>query len=324
MKTVQTVLSGTSSHDVQRWTPPDVSIPPPLSHDAPEPLVQPPTADEVAAIKEAARVQGNEAGYQAGYQAGYDTGERAAQETVEQDAEHERQARAAREAEQLAYQEDTLRETVAALESIAQALADPLANTADALEPELLALTTTLARRVIMEELRLRPELIQGVLRQALAQLPSRLHAVRVHVHPDEQATLAAYAASCDENLTWVADPAIERGGCLIDSGPSRIDASLDTRLRQSIDAIWGELEPPPSAPAEISDPVLDVEPAPAAPAEISDPVPEVPKAVAPIPESPPRTPPQQRPVIEPVVDAPRQRAPAPEVPMASAPEPNA
>lgn len=243
MSRFQSILPEQAGHEAQRWMPPDVGIPPPCQDEA-EPVVLRPTAEEIEAIKDAARAIGSEAGYQAGYQAGYDAGQHAAREQVAQEAEAERQAREARETAWLAVQETTLRETVAALEGIAQALADPLAATVDALEPELLALTATLARRVIMEELSLRPELIQGVLRQALAQLPSRHHPVRVHVHPDEQATLAAYADASGENLTWVADPAIERGGCLLDSGPSRIDASLDARLRQAIDAIWGELAP--------------------------------------------------------------------------------
>lgn len=272
MSRFQSMLSEQASHEAQRWMPPDVGIPPPPQNEPepePEPVVPRPTAEEVEAIKEAARTIGAEAGYQAGYEAGYETGQREAREQVAQEAEAERQVREEREASWRTAQETTLRETVAALEGIAQALADPLAATVDALEPELLSLTATLARRVIMEELSLRPELIQGVLRQALTQLPSRHHPVRVHVHPDEQATLAAYAEASSENLIWVADSGIERGGCLIDSGPSRIDASLDTRLRQSIDAIWGELAPPaepvPAARQETTPEETSADDAPAA-----------------------------------------------------------
>ena len=247
----RSMLSGQASHEAQRWMPPDVGIPP-LPIEEAVSVVQRPTAEEVDAIKDAARAIGAEAGYQAGYQAGYDAGQQEAREQVAQEAEAERQAREVRETVWLAQQEATqreqeatLRETVTALEGMAQALSDPLASTVDDLEPELLALTATLARRVIMEELNLRPELIQKVLRQALTQLPSRHHPIRVHVHPDDQPLLQAYAESSGETIGWIADPTIERGGCLIDSGPSRIDASLEARLRQSIDAIWGELVPP-------------------------------------------------------------------------------
>ena len=224
--------------DAQRWMPPDVGASP-LREPEPEPesLIHPPTAGELAAIEEAARAAGATAGFEAGYQEGL--------EQALQQAGAERDARLARETELRTLHDATLKETITALEGIAADLADPLARSADDLEPELLMLVETLAKRVIMDELRQRPDLIARVLRQALVQLPSRNHALRVHVHPDDQAILETYANSIGESLTWLADPAIERGGCLVESGASRIDARLETRLRQSIDAIWGELAPP-------------------------------------------------------------------------------
>ncbi|AFL72429.1 flagellar biosynthesis/type III secretory pathway protein [Thiocystis violascens DSM 198] len=241
--------------DAQRWMPPDVTTPPLCEPEPePEPLVHRPTADELAAIEEAARAAGAEAGFEAGYREGL--------EQALQEAGEERDARLARETELRTLQEATLQETIAALEGIAADLADPLARSADDLEPELLMLVETLAKRVVMDELRQRPDLIARVLRQALAQLPSRNRPLRVHVHPDDQAILDAYANSIGESLTWLADPAIERGGCLIESGASRIDARLETRLRQSIDAIWGELaQPMESAPAEPPEAQMEVPP---------------------------------------------------------------
>nr|WP_209262207.1 flagellar assembly protein FliH [Thiorhodococcus minor] len=211
--------------------PPDVGR-------ATAPVLKPPTQEEIAAIEEAARRAGAEAGFRDGYRAGHKEGaDKAAEE-----ARVEQEQRAAREEAQRQEQTQALTETVAALEGIAQELADPLASTADELEPELLALVEALARQVIMEELSTRPELIQQVLHQALAQLPSRQHALKVHVHPHQQAILATYAQARGEQVVWVADAAIEPGGCLIESGPSRIDASLESRLRQGVAAIWGDL----------------------------------------------------------------------------------
>lgn len=236
----------------QRWVPPNVGVAVPGLAETP---VVPPTADDIAAIEESARAAGTAAGYQAGYASGYQEG----RDQALREAEDERQARAARESEWSALRESTLRTTVAALEGIAADLADPLARSADALEPELLILATTLAEKIVMEELRLRPELVQRVLRQALLQLPSRNHPRRIHVHPEDQAILEAYAESLGERMTWVADSAMERGGCLVESGPSRIDGRLQTRLRQSIDAVWGELMPPaivPSVPGPTDAPV--------------------------------------------------------------------
>lgn len=236
---------------IQRWLPPDVSL-------RPEPEIEPevapppppaPTPEEIAAIQEAARQEGLELGYREGYEAGYQAGRAQAEE----EAARERAEREAREQAWRAEEERRLTETVAALEGIARALADPLAESVEVLEPELLSLVTALARQVVMAELRTQPELIQQVLHEALKQLPSRHHPVRVQVNPEDQAILASYAQSHDERISWIPDPAIERGGCIVLSGPSRIDATLETRLRQGIEALWGELAPPAEGIPELA-----------------------------------------------------------------------
>ncbi|EXJ16871.1 FliH/SctL family protein [Imhoffiella purpurea] len=252
MSRLQTAAAQDHGPEVRRWLPPDVGEPE-VPPEPPEPEVEPPTEEEIAAIKEAARLAGAEAGFREGYQAGYQEG----REKADAEAAAESQEREAREQGLREQTEQTLRETVAALEGIAHDLADPLASLGDDLEPELLTLTVTLAERVIMDELDRRPDLLLGVLQRALDQLPSRHHKIRIHVHPDEQRILETYAQGMDESITWVADQEMRRGGCIVESGPSRIDARFETRLRQAVEAIWGELTPP--APAQ-DDPAPEVE----------------------------------------------------------------
>lgn len=243
----------------ERWLPPLVGVVESVAELLEPEEPPPPTAEEIAAMIEAAQREAAEAGYRDGYERGYAEGQaQAAAEAAVEQAERAAREQAWRESEA-----QTLRETVAALESIAQSLADPLADSADALEPELLVLVSAMARRVVMAELTHAPERIQQVLHVALQQLPSRKHPIRLHVNPQDQSWLMAYAAARDEQLTWVADPEIERGGCVLMSGPSRIDATLDARLRQSIDAIWGELHPPKPLAVQdaVSAPPLEVQP---------------------------------------------------------------
>lgn len=265
---------------IRRWLPPDVDFDPNAVEVAEPEGPPPPTPEEIAALQEAARHEGVEAGYRDGYETGYREG----REKADQEAEAERAEREAREQEWRQTEERTLSETVAALEGIARALADPLADSADALEPELLALVSALARRVVMAELTTRPELIQQVLHEALQQLPSRKHPVRIHVNPRDQELLAAYAEANDEQPTWIADPEVEPGGCILTSGPSRIDAGLETRLRQGIEAIWGELEPPAPESTDEPEPEYGVG-MEARLEQESDPVSESASAAAPEPE---------------------------------------
>lgn len=224
---------------VETWKPPYFGRAPveeepeaqePAEEAPPEIEYHLPTAEEVAAIEEAAREAGHASGFDQGYQDG--------RERAEKEAEAHRQAQAEQAAQELA-------SAVAALEEIARQLADPLINAADELEPELLLLATTLARRVIMAELNTRSELVEGVLHQALQRLPSRHMPVQVRVNPEDLAVVETYAEAHDERIQWVADAELTRGGCLIEAGPSRIDATIETRLAQAIDAVWGELSRP-------------------------------------------------------------------------------
>lgn len=210
--------------EIETWEPPYLGEQP-----LPEPEVEHhlPTAAEVAAIELAARETGHAAGFEQGFREGSERGQR--------EAEQETRTHAARE----------LKIAVAALEGVARALADPLASAADDLEPELLSLVIALARRVIGAELETRGELILGVLKRALGHLPSRQAEVRVRVNPEDLAIVEAYTGERHPNVRWFADAELARGGCLIESGPSRIDASIETRLAQAVEAIWGELSRP-------------------------------------------------------------------------------
>ena len=225
--------------EVETWEPPYFGE---LPQREPEVEHHLPTAAEVAAIEEAAREAGHAAGFDQGYREGSERGQR--------EAEQETQARADRE----------LKASVAALESIARELADPLESAADDLEPELLTLVTTLAERVIMAELDSRAELVRGVLHQALGKLPARHVQVRVRVNPEDLAVVEAYAEDQGENIRWLADAEVTRGGCLVESGPSRIDASVETRIAQAVDAIWGELSRPPAQPIEQAEEIQQAE----------------------------------------------------------------
>ena len=111
-----------------------------------------------------------------------------------------------------------------------------------------------LARRIVRGELPTRPEHVAEVAQQAVnAVLLSARH-IRVMVHPDDLALVAAGAAEALQargaRLLPAAD--VERGGCLIESDLGQIDASIATRWRQAAAVLgsevpWQDPEPAPS-----------------------------------------------------------------------------
>ncbi|WP_028484497.1 FliH/SctL family protein [Thioalkalivibrio sp. ALE17] len=193
------------------WEPPEIG------DDGVHPPRRLPTAAEIEAIEEEARKNGFESGYAEGHELGQKEAEKAAR----------------------AREDKKLRETVAALEAVAGSLADPLADAADALEPELLALVTVLARKVIQGELETRPEQIRTVLEQALAQLPGRNQEVRVHLNPEDQGLVESYGERAGAQVTWIEDPSLARGGCRVEAGAASVDASLERRLQHAVEALW-------------------------------------------------------------------------------------
>lgn len=193
------------------WEPPE------LGQKKAAPERQWPTAAEIQAIEEEARQNGFESGYAEGHELGRDEAEKAGR------------ARADKE----------LREAVASLEAVATGLADPLAQGLDALEPELLALVTAVARKVIRSELEARPDRIREILHEALDQLPGRNQDVQVHLNPEDQALVADYAENPDPRIRWIPDPELARGGCRVEAGAATVDASLEKRLQQAIEALW-------------------------------------------------------------------------------------
>jgi flagellar assembly protein FliH len=101
-----------------------------------------------------------------------------------------------------------------------------------------------LARQVVRAELQQRPELVAQVAQDAVnAVLLSARH-IHVHVNPQDQALVAdgAFEALQARGARLIANPAIQRGGCLIESDAGSIDARIESRWAQAA-AAMGQAE---------------------------------------------------------------------------------
>lgn len=190
--------------DFQRWELPNVGTPPASSKAAdasPQPTVR-----ELAALEQQAR----EEGYSAGLAEG-------------------------REAARL-----QLQQRLAQLDALYEAAARPLLALDEQTGQELARLATVVAGRVIARELRLSPDLIARAVREAAGALPAATRELRVHVHPEDLALLHELGAA-ESHWQLVADPALSRGDCRLESERSRLDARVETRLAAVIDAVLGD-----------------------------------------------------------------------------------
>ncbi len=103
---------------------------------------------------------------------------------------------------------------------------------------DLLRLVLAISRQVIDAEVASRKEIILATIERAL-QAAVRSDSYRIRVHPDdlqlvqEKKPLFLAAIHGLENISFEADPAVARGGCLLESELGDVDATIDSQLEE-------------------------------------------------------------------------------------------
>jgi flagellar assembly protein FliH len=190
----------------------------PQKTDAPQtpgPVDQPPaltlaTAEEVERIYTEAQESGYAAGQTAGHSAGYEEG--IAQARLE------------------AAQVNTLLENLQqALQAFDQGVAD-----------QLLTLAIEIASQVLRQSLRVKPDLLLPVIREAVASLPIHQGHPALFVTPSDAILIRAQLGELLSHNNWriIEDSRLEAGGCRVEIGASEVDATLETRWRRVIESI--------------------------------------------------------------------------------------
>jgi len=165
-----------------------------------------PTAEEIERIHHEA----HDAGYAAGHAEGYEAGCAAARAEAEQ-----------------------LQALCANLETQLQTFDQQVAE-------GLLDLAVEIARQVLRQSLKLKPELLLPVVREAIAALPLHHGHPALFLHPEDAALVRQQLGEQLNHNGWriLEDGSLTRGGCRIESGASEVDATLETRWRRVLEAI--------------------------------------------------------------------------------------
>ena len=138
-------------------------------------------------------------------------------------------------------------------------LARPFEVLDEEVERELLTLAMALARQIVRRELKTDPTQIIGIIREAIAALPVAAREVRVHLHPEDAATVRERLAEPTNERAWtiVEDPTLTRGGCIVRTETSQIDVRVESRVGAVIANALGEErapERPAPDPAELEE----------------------------------------------------------------------
>ncbi len=126
----------------------------------------------------------------------------------------------------------------AELHQLLQSMHAALSNLDQEVAEEIQALALEVARQVVRDTLKLQPDSVLAVIREALTQVPQQGATVRVN--PLDAALVRQYLgeqfSSTSHRLRE--DDEVMRGGCLIDSEGGQIDAQVITRWRRVVENI--------------------------------------------------------------------------------------
>ncbi|OGO81602.1 MAG: flagellar biosynthesis protein [Chromatiales bacterium RIFOXYA1_FULL_46_5] len=195
--------------------------------------IKPLTADDIEQIRQAAFEegfgQGKEEGFSKGYEEGREQG--TADGLAHGQAEGKKQG-LEQGTEQI---EQKKLELIALLDQLQQ----PLLQVDQQVEQQLLQLCLAMAEAVIAVECKTNPQVILKTLSDATAVLPLRTEHILIKLHPDDVAIIEQHFSAeqlAERNWQLRSDPAIEQGGCLLETPLSSMDRSIKHRLQSSLE----------------------------------------------------------------------------------------
>lgn len=100
------------------------------------------------------------------------------------------------------------------------------------LADDLLGLALKVARQLVRQSLTVHPELIMPLLKDALARMSGASAQLTLTLHPADAALVRHHLAAQIESENWhiVEDAAMQRGGAVLQTATSQVDATLGTR----------------------------------------------------------------------------------------------
>lgn len=108
-------------------------------------------------------------------------------------------------------------------------------------EENIAALAIAVARHIVLREITTDPTIVRDLVQRALVQFPID-QTITVRLHPEDAAACASTTmtdgAGRVQDVRWIADPHIMRGGCLVEGRERIIDGRVDTSLERAYRAI--------------------------------------------------------------------------------------
>jgi flagellar assembly protein FliH len=136
-----------------------------------------------------------------------------------------------------------LKARVQKLDKLLQFIGRPLEELDADVEKMLLQLTLAVGKQLARRELRIDPSQVIAIIRESLQELPTAAREARVYLHPEDALIVRERLAEPTSERAWtiVEDPTMSRGGCIVKTETSRIDARLESRINTIIATTLGD-----------------------------------------------------------------------------------
>ena len=196
---------------------------PPQQQQPPQPAIQLPTAEELEAIRAAAReegyAEGLEAGQADGHAAGYEEGLALGRAEAGEELEYLRQ--------------------------LATTFGAAVTEADEAISNDVLELALHLARGMVRTAFDVKPDLILPVVREAIDYLPNLQQPALLMLHPEDALIVRSSIGHELDKSGWriVEDESIARGGCRVDTASNQIDAQIASRWQRLTLALGKNIE---------------------------------------------------------------------------------
>ena len=133
---------------------------------------------------------------------------------------------------------------IARMDELLAALTTDLARVDRELAKDVVQLGLAVARNLVGASLKVRPELVQDCVEEALRHVAHANGAVHLCIHPDDAALVKSFLES-SRAVSWSIreDASIARGGCRVETAGGEIDATLESRWHRTTAALGQPLD---------------------------------------------------------------------------------
>ncbi len=171
-----------------------------------------PTVEQIERIHQEAQQEGYATGHKAGQEAGYGAGYEAGREQATMEAER--------------------------LQNLLSGFQRALTDADRTIGNDLLALALDLAKQMVREALRVKPELVLTIVRENIHQESAFSQPPQLYLHPEDAALVREYLNHELNDCTVHVDTRLERGDCRVKTGHGQVDATLATRWQRITQAL--------------------------------------------------------------------------------------